>query len=282
MNTLPYVRYREFFVAAAALWLVVACDVRAETVRAGGTGAATELLKRLGAAFSAREPGTTLEVIPSLGSTGAIAAVADGEIDVAVSGRLLRVEEIGKGLTGEILARSPFGLASSERDPGGLASRDVAAFFSSTTAIWPSGAPVRVVLRPKSESDTARLAGLFPGMAEAIDRVRVRPEVVVAATDQDNAAAAETIPGSLAAISLAQIRTENRALRFLSIDGVMPTLEAFESGRYPYGKDFQFIVAATASPTTRRFVEFAGSAAAAEVLRAAGCLPSTVRIDPVR
>ena len=57
----------------AVLLGVTAGSARAEVLRTGGPGAVTRMLLRAGAAFAEREPGTTLTVIPNLGSGGGIA-----------------------------------------------------------------------------------------------------------------------------------------------------------------------------------------------------------------
>lgn len=259
-------------IAATVIFLTSTSDVRAETLRIGGTGSATELMKRLGDAFEAKEPETTVEVIPSLGSSGGIEATRDGALDLAVSARPLKPSETG--LIGIIAARTPYGLASSNPSPGNVASSDIAAFYASTSATWPDGTQVRVILRPKSESDTALLGNSYPGMAEAIDQVRARIDVPVAATDQDNLKMAESIDGSLVGTSLAQMVTEQRTLQFLSIDGNKPTLENLASGQYPYSKPFVFVFAAKPTPLVQRFVDFVNSGDGEALLRTAGCLPA--------
>ena len=204
-------------------------------------------------AFAAQAPDTSIEVIPALGSTGAIAAVVDGALDFAVSARPLTPEEVAKSLTPTIMARTVFGLASSYPKPGNIASSDVAGFFTSPASSWPDGTPLRIILRPKSEFDTTLLAKAFPNMAGAIEQLRLRPEIPVAATDQDNVRMAERIPGSLVPTTLAQMQTEKPKLHFLTIDGVAPTLENFERGTYPHHKDLYFILPAQQERLTRAF-----------------------------
>ena len=67
-----------------------------ETLRAGGVGSAMATLPVLFSAFDRSEE-SKLEVIPSLGSSGALRAVAEGVLDIAVSGRLLNREELAQG-----------------------------------------------------------------------------------------------------------------------------------------------------------------------------------------
>jgi len=262
-------------VTAIALCAVSVPSVRADVLRTGGTGAASGMLSQISVALAARDPGTTLEVIPSLGSSGGIAAVADEALDFAVSSRPIKPEEAAKGLTEIVLARTPFVLASSHSSPNGIKSTEVAGFYAAATSVWADGKPVRVVLRPKSESDTALLGNAFPGMAAAIDQVRTRADVPLAATDQDNAQMAEEIPGSLVAASYTQIMMEKRNLRFVAIDGVEPTLENFERGAYPYSKEFHFVFPAKKSATVERFIAFLRSPDGQKILRDTGNLPAS-------
>ena len=117
------------------------------------------------------------------------------------------------------------------------------------------------------ESDNIVLGGLFPGMTEAIQQVRKRSDLSLAATDQDNADMAERVKGSLIGATLTQILAENRNLRFVSIDGVPASLENYLNGSYPYGKSLYVIAPPGPSPQARAFLSFLASPAAQAVLR---------------
>jgi phosphate transport system substrate-binding protein len=211
-----------------------------------------------------------LEVIPSLGSTGGLRALADGVLDLAVSGREPSAEERKKGLTVIATIRTPYVLVTSRPGESGLKSSEVATMFGSPQAAWPDKMPVRIVLRPRSDSDSAVLAAAFPGMTAALEEARKRPDVPIAATDQDNAETAERLRGSLAGATFTQIKTENRNLRFVAIDGVAPSLEALDSGAYPYTKTLYFVAPAKPRPALERFVVFLRSVAGQAALRATG------------
>jgi phosphate transport system substrate-binding protein len=71
-----------------------------------------------------------------------------------------------------------------------------------------------------------------------------------------------------------QRQTEDLKLHFLTIDGVVPTLENFESGKYPYGKNLYLVVSSRATPALDRFVAFLRSPEGHRVLRANGSLPT--------
>ena len=243
----------------------------AETLRIGGTGAATGMLPIIAAAIPASE-NLKLEVVPSLGTGGGLQAAEDGVLDIAVAGRTLKPEEKARGLAQAAALRTPFVLVTSYRQPNGFKSTAIAGIYESTKATWPDGSLIRIILRPKSDSDTPLLGGMFPGMASAIEAARQRPDIPIAATDQDNLTMAEQVPGSLAGSSFTQIQTERRNLRLIAINGVQPSLETFESGAYSFRKDMYFVISARKKPSAERFIAFLQSSAGERALRATGTL----------
>lgn len=258
----------------APIFLGASHPGHAETLRMGGTGSGLELLQKLGQVYAAGHPELTVEIVPSLGTSGSLNALADGMIDLAVTSRGLKPAETEKGLREATSARTPFLLVTSVQNPASIKAADVAAAFEEASPIWPNGEAIRIVLRPESESDTRLLRESFPGMAVALEKARARPEIPVAPTDQDNARIAEELKGSLAGATLVQIVTEGRALRAIPIDGVEPTLENFEAGRYPYGKTLHFVILEKPSAAAEGFASFLTSQAAAPLMRQAGILPA--------
>ncbi len=81
----------------------------------------------------------------------------------------------------------PFVLATSHPNPNGVKAAEVSALYASPKATWADGSPLRIILRPKSDSDTPVLSGMFAGMPSSMETARTRQDVLIAATDQDNA-----------------------------------------------------------------------------------------------
>jgi phosphate transport system substrate-binding protein len=223
----------------------------AKTLRIGGVGAAMGMLPQLFAAFE-RTDATKLEVIASLGTSGGLRALSEGALDIAVAGRALTPDEF----------------VTSHPAPNGFKSSEAAGIFRAAKPTWADGSPMRIILRPKTDSDTGLLGGMFPGMAGAIEQARTRPDLSTAATDQDNAELAERVPGSLTGSTLTQIKTERRNLRFVPIDGTMPSMVNVERGIYPYSKILTFVLPAQKNADAERFIAFLRSAAGQAALLA--------------
>jgi phosphate transport system substrate-binding protein len=178
--------------AVFAAALLTGQAAAAEALRLGGTGSAAGMLQQVGAKFTVAT-GVKVVLTPSLGSTGAIRALTDGLLDIPVPARPLKTAESAAGLRQVAVLRTAHVMATSDSNPNTLKSGDLAGIFAAEKPAWADGTPIRIILRP--HSDTALLGELFPGMDKAIEAGRHRAEVPTAATDQDNAALAERTPG---------------------------------------------------------------------------------------
>ena len=245
-----------------------------KTLRMGGTGSSIGLLQQVGDEFAAAAGGVKVIVVPSLGSSGGIHALADGKLDIAVSARPLKPAEAAKGVRQVLVLRTAYVLATSHRKPNGLKTAELPKIFAAGKPNWADGTPIRLILRPRSETDTKLLGKLFPGMDKAIEDLRRRAEVPIAATDQDNVDMAERLPGSLTGTTLTQLMTEHRHLQVVTLDGVAPTLANFENGSYRFVKHLYFIVRPNDVPVAQEFIAFLNSPQGEKALFKAGTLPA--------
>ena len=117
------------------------------------------------------------------------------------------------------------------------------------------------------------LFSLFPGTEAAVAAARVRAEVPVASTDQDNQALAAQTLGSLIGTTYTQLLLEHRALHALPIDGTPPTPANLANGSYPFEKQILFVTLAHPSSIGERFIEFLRSPEGQTVLKKCGTLP---------
>ena len=255
-------------VAALALGSLPAA---AETVRIGGTGGAMGMLKRLAKPL-AEHANVELDVVPSLGSAGGLKAVADGVIDLSITGRTLTDTDRARGLTQAAMLRTPYIFATSRSGPVTMAGRDIVGVYANIAPTWRDGRRIKLILRPQSEDDNAVIGGLFPGMASAMAIARVRTELPIATTDQDNADLGEALTGSFAGMTYTQLVSEQRDLRAIAIDGVAPNIETFESGRYAHGKVFRIISRQSPGAAAERFLNFITTSDGIRAMREAGCL----------
>jgi phosphate transport system substrate-binding protein len=245
-----------------------------DRLRASGTGTALGAMRRLGEAFEKADPGQRLVVLPSLGSSGALKAVAAGAIDLALAGRPLRPGEQGLGLRSVPYAKTPFVFAVNARaGVTGITAAEAARIYRGEQERWPSGERVRLVLRPRAETDTTTVAAISGEMAAAMEVAQGRSGMLTAATNQDCHEILLHTPGAIGLSSLTQILTEDPSLVPLSWNGVAPTVANLASGQYPLQKTLHLVFRLPPSAAVRRFLAFLASPEAARILEEAGNLP---------
>lgn len=263
--------------ASAALAALAVLPASAETLRIGGTGSALGMMKLLADEFEKLNPDVAVKIYPSLGSTGAVRGLAEGALDIAITGRQLKLDELKHGLTIFGYAQTP--LAAATRTTSslrGITAQELSRIYSGETTRWPDGRRIRLVLRPAAETDVEIVRSLSPEMSRAMDAAYGRPGMLVAATDRDCSEAIEAADGTLGFITLTQFMTERPRIRLLSLNSVEPTVQNMASGKYPLSKTLYAVTKASPSRTAARFIAFLRSTEARRIIGQTGnrALPS--------
>jgi phosphate transport system substrate-binding protein len=246
-------------------------QAHAEEIKVGGTGAGLGIMRLLADAFVKTDPDVSVTVLPSLGSSGGIKALAAGAIQLSVSSRDLKDAERQQGLTAVEFGRTPFVFAvSAENETSGITMSQLVDIYSGKTTRWPDGTRIRLVLRPVSEADSAMIRNMSPEMAQAKKQAQERPGMLFAITDQDNQDDIENIAGAIGGTSLGQIVAERRKLKALVLDGVQPTPQNLADGSYPHAKILFLVTGQKTPPAAHRFAEFVQSPAGREILGRTG------------
>ena len=252
---------------ALALLLGFCNAAAAEGLTIGGTGTALGTMRLLANEFTAKNPDIAVTIVPNLGSGGGIKAVLGGVIGLAVTSRALKESEKKLGAVETEYARTPFVFAvSTQSRVSAVTARELADIYAGKMAAWADGSPVRVVLRPASDTDTTIVENISADIRRAVVVANTRPGVRVALSDQDAANDIEKIPGAIGPSSLGLIVSENRALRALKLDGKEPTPMNAASGTYPYYKRLFLVSSAKRPAAVERFIAFVRSPAGHKIL----------------
>jgi phosphate transport system substrate-binding protein len=259
--------------SACVLWLAVPSPAAAEEIlKIGGTGTTLGTMRLLGAAFEKANPGVSITVLASLGSTGGIKAATAGAIEIGVSARPLSEAE-RQGANAIKYGRSPlvFAVAKSVR-AGDITMEQIADIYIGKLTAWPSGDTIRLVMRPPSDINTVILKALSPRMKEAVLAAEKRPGMLSALTDQEAMDRLDKVPGALVVTSLSEV-IHVPSLKALKLEGVDPTPASLADGTYPLSLSFFMITGKSPPALATRFIAFVQSEQGLKILRETGHAP---------
>ncbi len=250
--------------------------VAAGTVKIGGTGFALEIMRILAGSYQQSHPEVAVVVFPSLGSSGGIKALMAGELDIALSSRPLHEKEKRLSLQELAFCKTPFVfVVNSQVKETSLSIEKLERIYGGKILSWSDGSRLRLVIRPKKETDTHIVMGLSPTMKIAVDDARIRQGMILEITDQNNLDALEKIPGALGTATLNQILSEQRQLNILALNGLIPSVGKLREGSYPLSKTLYLVTGQTTSPAARQFLDYITSDQVEKILSKYGNLRLT-------
>jgi phosphate transport system substrate-binding protein len=255
------------FVLALAL-AMTSNPASADDLQIVGTGDGIDLLRALGADFMQQEKSDRVEIPPSIGSGGGIAAVAARKAVLGRVARKLTAPEIASGLTYVPFVRLPSAFFV---HPGAgvttLTSDQLADVYAGRVTKWSElgGAdlPIKVVRREDSDSTLTVLRVMMPGWKD----LQITEKSKTSTTTQD---AIETVRDVAGAIGFGPYSaTLEPGVTVLKINGHHPLEPA-----YPSSAELALIYKDGAiTPGAQAFVDYAKSAKARTVMTRLGSVP---------
>ncbi len=242
-------------------------------LKIGGTGAGLAGMDRLAAAFGEHHPEMTIEIVRGLGSSGGIKALLADAIDFSVSSRDLRDEERAAGARSTVYARTPFLLVTHAENPvDNLTLSQLADIFEGKVIRWSDGTPIRLILRPKTDTDTAIIKTMLPSVAASLDAAHRRAGLKIALTDRDAAEYIAELPGSLGMSTAVLVHFDQRHVKPLALDGARPTPEALRDGSYSLAKTLSIVMKEQPNANATAFIDFVWSNEGRSILESTGHL----------
>ncbi len=255
--------------AASSLALTSLCtSVQAGDLSVVGTGDGIDLLRALGAAYTADHPDTNVIVPPSIGSGGGIAAVGSEKEVLARVARPLSDSEKEAGLVATPVFRLPSAFFV-HRSAGvsSLASAQLADIYRGKITNWRDvgGQDVRikVVRREDQDSTLLVLRQSMPGWKD----LAITEKSKIAVTTQDCIDTVKEVPGAIGFGPFT--KALEMELSVLKIDSHHPTDRA-----YPSAVTLSFVhKESTVTPDAKRFIGYMKDAKAKTVLTSMGGVP---------
>lgn len=242
------------------LWWATASVGLADPVRVSGTGTLLTAIQQTLQAKYQGKPEVHLQFhFPPVGSSGAIKALMQQQLELALTGRPLKKEEQEAGLVEIPLGRSPFVFVVHQNAKVTQTTlAEMTEIYAGRQRAWPDGGRIRVVLRPAADADTGILNAISPAMKEALTRAHAnrQPGSGLAETDIDLADMVEKVPGAVGSVALTLILSEKRPLKPLILDGVEPTVSSMEENRYPLTKPAFLVIRQDAAPIVQEIADY--------------------------
>jgi phosphate transport system substrate-binding protein len=237
----------------------------------GGTGAALGTMSRMADSFHELHPDIEVKIIPSLGSSGAIKAIAGNAIDIAFSSKPLKSEDRAAGLMELEYAKTPFVFVTRDSvGVTGVTTETVGLMFSGAITTWPNGQRIRLIIRPEAETDTRIAKSISSAMSSALDSLQNVPGIVIALSDQECSEAVGAAAGILAFTTFSHVLTSDQKYVVLSFNGVAPNVANLKNGSYPLCRSFYIVTNGQGREPAKMFLDFVRSPQGKKILEDAG------------
>lgn len=250
-------------------------------LRLAGSGSNLPMARALSAALP-RDDEPHPVVHASIGSGGGVRALLDGVIDIALVSRPLKEGEREQGLVATPYARVPVMVAVHTSVPDeDITSDELVAIYEGRRTTWSDGSPIVVLQREPGDSSHTAVEAQVPGFREANEAAYADGRFRVLVRDDAMREALAETPGAVGLFGQGAIPTE-LPLRSLRIDGVVPSPETVEDGRYPFAKDLAFVTRGPPRGEAARFIELTLSPPGQAIIRRTGGLPLAGRRPAAR
>lgn len=246
-------------VLAAVLVLLLALPAGAETIKLAGSGGMIALMTELAKAYMAKYPGDVIDVMQqSIEAKGGIMGVYDGRLDIGMSARLLKRDEIALGLSPVEIARVAGVIAvhADSVNVKALKTAEVCGIYSGKIRNWKelggADAPIRAFTKPDADSTKLVMrSGIdcFGALTEA-------PSVVVMPKAEDMYHALMNNPNSVGITDMVAVENSRGKLRGLALGGVEPSETNVKSGKWPVIKHYMLVTKGEPQGLARKFIDF--------------------------
>ncbi|MGK7926334.1 MAG: substrate-binding domain-containing protein [Spirulina sp.] len=235
-------------------------------IKIGGSAETYEILEELGEKYQEKSPEVELKFFPNSQTSGGIQGVKDSIIDIGAVGRPPTSEEQSDTFKYHALAQNALVIVThpSVSNVQDLTTEQLQGIYRGEIKNWQDlggeNAPIVLIDIPEDESEKQLLREHYLGEDLAI------AEEAILLTDEAQALEAiATTEYSIGALPLSD-DLEELSLNILSLDGIEPTRENLESGRYKMAQTLGVVFASDLESPTRDFVDFVLSEEGQEII----------------
>lgn len=239
------------------------------TVSTDGSTSMEKVIGALSESFMAQNGGVTVNYNPT-GSGSGITAVSEGRCDIGLASRALKDDEKASGLKETVLALDGIAIiVNPENKVSDLSIEQIAKIYTGEITNWKDvgGDDAEIVLIGREAGSGTRDG--FESITDTKDACKYRQELT------STGDVITTVAGNPNAIGYASLASVKDTVKALSVGGVAPTEATVSDGTYAVQRPFVLVTkdGAELSAAAQKFFDYATSAAAADVISAAGAVP---------
>ena len=256
-------------VCVMALSLVACGNKEEKKVTTDGSTSMQKVINALGEAFM--EETKANFTYNATGSGTGIKAVKDSTCDIGLSSRYLKDSEKAEGMKETILAIDGIAvIVNPANTVADLTLEQISAIFKGEITNWNEvgGNDGEIVLIGREESSGTRDG--FESITDTEDACAYRQELT------SNGAVLTAVAENPNAIGYVSVSSVKDTVKALNVGGVAPSEATIQDGSYAIQRPFVLVTkeGVQLSETAQEFFDFVTSAAAHEIIRAAGVVPA--------
>lgn len=268
------------FGAVAVLGLVaLASDpvavTAAEKITVGGSGSPIPMTRELARSFLAKYPGDEIEVLPSsIGEAGGLKATGEGRLQLGIIARKPEGDELKNGFSWRVYAVVPSVVVVNTSVPvTNIKEEQILGVYAGKITNWAQlgGPDARIVVLTRNEADMNKRAWRMH-LKGFRDLVETKDAIMLVKAEQ-MLEALKNQPYSIGFTDTIAVAKGDGKLRALTINGIAPTPENAQSGRYWILKEFVVVAKAEAPGLAKRFADFLFSAEGQRIIGTFGAVP---------
>ncbi len=239
-----------------------------------GSGNPEMVVQALADAFGRQQTQHRVVVPPSTGTAGALRDIEAGTAVLGRVGRLLKSDELARGLTYIPLGRDPVTfVAGAGVTVKGLTTAQAIDAYTGKITNWREvgGKPGPIRAIGRESTDASRQA--INRSIKPFETIAFGNHVKVVHLDPQMIELLDRFPGSLGFLNRSALAACKTKVVYLALDGVESTPQNVGVGRYPLWVELGLIhKPGNLSPAARAFLEFVRSPAGIRILREHGVL----------
>ena len=237
------------------------------TVATGGSTSMEKVMSALQEAYAEKEPDVTVTYDPT-GSGAGITGATDKTLDIGLSSRKLKDGETG--VTATTIALDGIAIIVNNANPvQDLTIDQIAKIATGEVTNWKDvgGEDAPIVLIGREAGSGTRDG--FESIVGVTDKCQYAQELT------STGAVITGVAANNGAIGYASLSALKDTVKAVTVEGVACTEETVLDGTYKIQRPFNFVTndSATPSDAVQSFIDFATSAEAADLIRAAGAVP---------